>query len=243
MNSEQADRVREAFVDFLRDRAGKLRQLKLRDIDFNPFLIRLYSGPHALGLTDAKDIIAWRMAQRMERGTVTSLGTAFQKAAAAFADRTGVEGSDLVKIKRAGTRTQTYYIQLKSGPNTVPKDLAVVTRQLLERARDFNRGSVPIYATAYGTKDQISGVVRGYVERQGIRVIAGREFWEFISDDPRCIDEVYAIAAEVARDFRDERGQSLAEVLKETEARLAKEFDDQYGSGLQMWTTLINRNS
>jgi hypothetical protein len=179
----------------------------------------------------------------MERGTVTSLGNAFQKAAAAFADQTGVEGSDLVKIKKVGTRTQTYYIQLKSGPNTVPKDLAVVTRELLRRAQAFNRGSVPIYATAYGTSEQISGVVRGYVERHGIKVIAGREFWEFISDDPTCIDRVYAIAAEDARDFRDARSQSLADVLRETEVRLVNEFQDRYGSGSEMWKALLELNS
>lgn len=155
MNAEQRARVYQAFAEFLQGRADTLRKLKLADLEFNAFLLRLYSGPHGLGLADAPSIIRWRLAQRMERGTVTSLGSAFQRAAVAFADQTGVEGSDIVKIKRAGIRSQTYYIQLKSGPNTVPKDLAVTTRELLRRAQQFNRGSVPIYGVAYGSYQQI----------------------------------------------------------------------------------------
>ena len=243
MNAEQSEKVRQAFTSFMQNRVRKLRALRLNKIEFNPFLIRLFSGPHGLALNDARRIISWRIAQHMERGTVTSFGDAFQKAAGAFCDQTGVEGSDLVKIKRAGARSQTYYIQLKSGPNTVPKDLAVVTRELLQRAQTFNRGSVPIYATAYGSTAQVSNVVKKYVEGRGVQVLAGREFWEFISDEPGCIDEVYSIAAEVARDFRDEKGQSLQDVLKETEERLVREFEDQYGSGTQMWKTLLDRNS
>ena len=243
MDDRQRVVIRDAFVEFLQARARKLRSLGVADLDFNPLLLRLYSGPNALGLSDAKRLMSWRMTQLMERGTVTSLGTAFQKAAGAFADATGVEGSDLVKIKRAGTRTQTYYIQLKSGPNTVPKDLAVMTGELLKRAQQFNRGSVPIYATAYGSRDQISGVVRRYVEAGGIQVLAGRAFWEFISDDADCLDKVYAIIAEVAATFRDRRGQALQDVLRETEERLARQFEEEYGSGDTMWKELLEKNS
>jgi hypothetical protein len=243
MDAEQSKGVAGAFAAFLQTRVDTLRALRLIDLQFNAFLLRLYSGPHGLALVDAPRIIRWRTAQYVERGTVTSLGTAFQKAAAVFADQTGVEGSDLVKIKKAGTRSQTYYIQLKSGPNTVPKDLAVITRELLRRAEAFNRGSVPIYATAYGSKSQISGVVRKYVEAQGIQVLAGRDFWEFISDEPDCIDKVYDIAGQVAATFRDEKGQSLQDVLRETEERLVQEFESEYGSGMEMWRGLLERNS
>lgn len=44
--------------------------------------------------------------------------------------------------------------------------------------------------------DRVSSIVRKYVE---VEWIIGREFWEFVSDDPNCLDEIYAIATEVAR--------------------------------------------
>jgi hypothetical protein len=50
----------------------------------------------------------------------------------------------------------------------------------------------------YGSRDQVSSIVLKYVaEEGGVEWLAGREFWEFISGDPNCVDEIYAIAAEV----------------------------------------------
>jgi predicted RecB family endonuclease len=61
--------------------------------------------------------VQWLVSQRLERGAVTSFGSALQEVAKVFSEGTGVEGADVLKTK-GGTH---YHIQVKSGPNTVPR--------------------------------------------------------------------------------------------------------------------------
>lgn len=47
----------------------------------------------------------------------------------------------------------------------------------------------------YGNREQVSSIVRRYVQEEGgVNWISGREFWEFISDDPQCLEQIYDIA-------------------------------------------------
>jgi len=234
---EQA--IREVFQRFLRSRVQTIRRLQIDELHINPFLIRILA--REMGWSDARAIVRWLVNQRLERGLVTSFGIALQEAAKVFSEGTGVEGADILKSKR-GLR---YYIQVKSGPNTIPKDLGVRIAQLLRSAQRRNRGSTPLFGMCYGNKQQVSGIVRQYVEAEGgIELLAGREFWEFISDNPDCIHEVYRIAAEVGDSFRDEQGQSLSEVLEAKIEELAQEFVQLYGeAGEGMWENLLVRNS
>jgi hypothetical protein len=66
----------------------------------------------------------------------------------------------------------------------------------------------------------------------------------FISDDPRCLEEIYEIATEIGRTFKDSKGQSLSEVIETRIQELTKEFEKIYGrSGSRMWEKLLEDNS
>jgi len=233
------DEIRRIFERFLSSRARTIRRLKVEDLSVNPFLIRLLA--REMGLNDVGSIVRWLVNQRLERGAVTSFGIALQNAAKVFSDSTGAEGADILKTKDG----VHHYIQVKSGPNTIPKDMGVRISQLLQSARRRNRGSVALLGMCYGSKQQVSSIVRQYVEEEGgIDWVTGREFWQFISGDPCCIDEIYDIAAEVGEQFRDAQGQTLSEILEAKTAELEKQFVDLYGmSGDQMWRKLLERNS
>ncbi len=83
-------------------------------------------------------------------------------------------------------------------------------------------------------------VARKYSE---VEWLIGREFWEFISDDPECVEEIYWIAGEVSETFRDSQGETLAEVLRTKVEELTREFHSRYGwSGEEMWQRLLERN-
>lgn len=153
-----------------------------------------------LGLAGPREIVRWLVQQRLERGTVTSFGRVLEDVAKMFSEPTGVEGADVMKIRNG----RHNYMQVKSGPNTVPKDLAVRITQLLESARRRNRGSVVWFGMCYGNPEQVSSIVKRYV---GIDFMIGRQFWEFISGDPNCIDEIFEIAAEVSNTFRGPEGE------------------------------------
>lgn len=231
--------IKQIFEQFIRNRAQTIRRLKIEDLNINPFLIRILAKE--MGLNDANSIVRWLVSQRLERGTVTSFGIALQDAAKVFSEGTGVEGADILKTKE----DRHYHIQVKSGPNTIPKDLGIRISQLLRSAQRRNRGSVALFGMCYGSKEQVSNIVRQYVEQEGgINWITGHEFWEFISDDPNCIDEIYKIAAEADEEHRDAQGQTLSEILDAKIGELQRQFEELYGErGAPMWKNLLNRNS
>ena len=239
LDAEKRRRVKEIFEKFLGNRAKKIRGLTIRDFDINPFLVRLLS--HQLGLENSRAIVKWILGQRLERGSVTSFGKALEKATQLFSDGTGVEGADVLKTKDG----RHHHIQVKSGPNTVPKDLGVRIAQLLRSAQRRNRGSLALYAMCYGTKRRVSGIVRKYVQQEGgVDWLSGREFWQFISDDPDCVDEIYAIAGEVGRSFRDTEGGSLSQIIAGKLRELTEEFEMMYGAGgAEMWNKLLEENT
>jgi hypothetical protein len=98
-----------------------------------------------------------------------------------------------------------------------------------------------MFGMCYGSKEQVSSIVRKYVQ---VDWLVGREFWEFISGDPNCIEEIYGIAAEVGRNFQDESGQTLAEVVANKIDELEEDFIEMYGKdGEEMWRNLLVENS
>jgi hypothetical protein len=239
LDQSTRQKIETIFRQFLQNRADTIRRLKIEDLNINPFLIRILS--FEMRLDNPESIIRWLVHQRLERGTVTSFGIALQEAAKAFSEGTGVEGADIMKT-REGRR---YYIQVKSGPNTIPKDLGVRIAQLLRSAQRRNQGSAVLYGMCYGSEQQVSSIVRRYVDQEGqVPWLTGRRFWEFISEDPTCIDEIYAIVGEVARTFRDSQGQTLSEILEAKVQELTRRFVELYGeNGDEMWENLLRYNS
>ncbi|MCD6386173.1 hypothetical protein J7M23_10415 [Candidatus Sumerlaeota bacterium] len=239
IEAEKRKQIEGIFRRFLLNRINTVRKLKITDLDINPFLIRILS--YELGLDNSESIVRWLVSQRIERGTVTSFGIALQDAAKVFSEGSGVEGADILKTKNG----IHHHIQVKSGPNTIPKDLGVRIAQLLRSAQRRNRGSLALYGMCYGSKERVSSIVRKYVQEEGgVDWISGQEFWEFISDDPQCLKEIYEIAAEIGKTFRDSKGQSLSEVIEAKIKELTVEFEKIYGkSGNKMWKKLLENNS
>lgn len=239
LDAARRTQIKQVFEQFVRNRARTIRRLKIEDLNINPFLIRILAKE--MGLNDAKSIVRWLMSQRLERGAVTSFGIALQDAAKVFSEGTGVEGADILKTKQG----RHHHMQVKSGPNTIPKDLGVRISQLLRSAQRRNRGSVALFGMCYGSKQQVSNIVRQYVEQEGgINWLSGREFWEFISDDPNCIDEIYEIADMVGEECIDAQGKTLSEILDAKAEELQGQFEELYGkSGKLMWENLLKRNS
>ncbi len=234
LDEDTKNQVRRIFEDFLQRRINTIQRLRLRDFNINPFLFRLLS--EQLGTKDARSIVQFLLRERLEQGIVTSSGDMFQKLALIFCKPTGVEGADLVKEKEG----QTYYIQLKAGPNTVDKDACQIISEKLRSAQRRHRGAITVFGMAYGSEEQISSIVQKYLDAD--MKLIGKAFWEFISDDPDCLQEIYEIAGEVARNFRDKRGRTLAQLVQDKLEQLVGEFEAVYGKeGEQMWQSLIQK--
>ncbi|MGQ9628482.1 MAG: PmeII family type II restriction endonuclease [Anaerolineae bacterium] len=235
LSTAKRNQIKQVFQKFLSDRAHTIRRLKIEDLNINPFLIRILAKE--MGFNDSKSIIRWLVMQRSMTGANTSFGFCLQEIAKLFSEGTGVEGADIQKTK-SGRR---YYLQIKSGPSTMDKDAVRHMSQLLLSVQRRNRGSIALLGMCYGTREQVMSTVKKY---SGVDWLAGREFWEFISEDPNCIDEIYEIAAEVGEEFRDAQGQTLSEILEAKIAELQIQFEELYGkSGSAMWNNLLDKNS
>lgn len=190
-----------------------------------------------MGFQDARSVVRWLVSQRSMTGANTSFGFCLQDIAKLFSEGTGVEGADIQKTKNS----RHYHIQVKSGPSTMDKAAVEHMSQLLLSVQRRNRGSVSLLGICYGTREQVMSTVRKYSD---VDWLAGREFWEFISDNPNCINEIYTIAGEVGETFRDTKGQALSEVLEAKIAELQREFERLYGAGgSTMWMHLLDKNS
>jgi hypothetical protein len=78
----------------------------------------------------------------------------------------------------------------------------------------------------------------------GIDWLAGREFWEFISDTSDCVEAVFEIARQVGEDFQGPEGKTLSQILEAKVAELCAALQYLYGaSGEEMWKRLLDQNS
>lgn len=235
LDQNKRNQIKQILEKFLLNRMRTIRSLKIEDLNINPFLLRILV--REMGFDNSEAIIRWLVVQRSMTGVNTSMGFCLQAIAGLFSEGTGVEGADLQKTK-AGSH---YYIQVKSGPSTMDKDAVRHMSQLLTSVQRRNRGSVALLGMCYGTREQVLSTVKKYSD---VDWLIGQEFWEFISGDPDCIEEIYEIAGDVGGSFRDKRGQTLSELIEAKIAELQMQFEGLYGnSGSGMWKNLLEKNS
>lgn len=235
MDAEKKAEIKESLELFLDRRYDGLRKITLESLDLNPFLLRLMSKTS--GIDNAEDIVKWVLDQRIERGTVTSFGMLIQKIAKLFSGRgTGVEGADISKEKGG----KMHYIQVKSGPNTVNKDIASEITRLLTSASRRDPGSVPLLGMCYGKESRVNSIIKNYAN---VDTLIGAKFWEFISDDPNTHKEVFDLMSEVAANHKVAGGKTYSQLYDEKVQELLSGFKSEYGSsGPDMWRKLLERN-
>lgn len=226
--------ISKMLTDFLDRRYAALKGVTLESLDINPFLLRLMSKTS--GIEKAEDIIRWALDQRMERGTVTSFGMLIEGIAKVFSGKTKTAGADIVKEKGK----KTYYIQVKSGPNTVNKDIASEITRLLEDATKGKPNSVGMLGMCYGKGERVSSIIRKYM---GVQTIIGAKFWEFISEKPYTHNEIFSLMASVAMNHKLEDGRTYRQLYEEKVQMLTREFVKEYGkNGDAMWKKFFKKN-
>lgn len=239
LTSDQRERARHQFDRFLQRRVENLEQLTLSHLKFNVVLTRVTAT--MLELETPEAILRARLAQHLERGSVTAFGTTLQSIAKDIAgEATGVAGADIM-LTRDGRH---YYIQVKSGPDTANQDIAQNISTLLNAARARDPEAICFLGVCYARPDQISPIVRGQLEQRGVGLKVGREFWEFISGDPGCLDELLELSSASA-DEAAPGELSFAERVELKLKELTNDFCAQYGDDLtdETWRRFLADNS
>lgn len=197
LNDSQRDAIRQRFEAFVRSRLRGANKLDAAALRPNPFLVDILI--RGLGFDRAEQVATFLVNQRFERGAVTSMGTTLQHVARIVAgpeSGSGTGGADL-EVHRAGIR---YFVQVKSGPVTINKDIASeISRDLNSARQRYGGNSVAVLGICYGTNEEVNPIGRGILQERGISILAGVAFWEFLSGEAGTMDEIQAIARETAQ--------------------------------------------
>jgi len=231
--------VEEIMINYLKNVFKNLRNLHLDHLTPNPILMKLVGT--AAEYNSASELVEYMLNARIERSTSTGFGMTIQKIATAFCERTGVGGADIsiVKENERGIPVR-WYIQMKSGPNTVNKDICVQISSELQSAVRRAPGSAGLLGITYGKAARVSGITQQYLS---FDFEAGRDFWEFISNDPECYRKLWYLTIAIAENFEDRGGLTLKELIEMKREELTNQFLTKYGeSGERMWNNFLEEN-
>ncbi|WP_349407930.1 PmeII family type II restriction endonuclease [Pseudalkalibacillus sp. SCS-8] len=231
--------IQEIMEKYLKNVFKNLYKLQLDDLTPNPLLMKLVGS--AAELNSADKLVEYMINARLERSTSTGFGMTIQKIATAFCEKTGVGGADIsiVKDNENGIPIR-WYIQMKSGPNTVNKDICVQISSELQSAIRRAPGSAGMLGITYGKTDRVSGITQQYLS---FDFEAGRDFWEFISNDPDCYKKLWLLTISISEGYEDSRGLTLKELIDKKRNELTDQFISKYGiSGEKMWNTFLEEN-
>jgi len=232
VTDEEIELVRKEFEELAKIKYQTLEEIAFEDLDFNPFILKL------MNLQTADEIAEFMISQRVERSVFTTYGHRIQKIAKVISRTPKGAGSSEVIKEKEGRKN---YIHMKAGPNTVNKGISVEVNQLLDKTRAQDPDARIFLGMTYGRRGRVNTIIQRYSH---VSWLMGREFWEFISDDPDCARRVFEIACEVTENFKP-TGVSLSyRQLKLPKMKeIAEAIKNHYGQDeATMWKNLFEDN-
>lgn len=194
------------FENFLNNKINTLMDMSVSDIEINPFLISCVSNQ--LGLRTSHDLAEWLIRQRLERSMVTSFGSTLQNIAKEFCNEKPLPNTTARIIRDA----KTYNIIIKSGSNHNIQVTQGIRNALLQ-TKQKEPDSIPIFGMCYGNDEMIGSIVKKHMD--GVQLLIGRQFWDFLSGDSSCYDQILQIATRVDKNYMDPDVGSLEQVMKQ----------------------------
>jgi len=235
LSQQQRAEVERILQEFLAKTVDRIADLDVGELNINPFLMRLLSSPVAL--SGPREIINFLLTQRLERGAVTSFGSALKKIARVFSCAAYPQVD--VVARRNG---QESLVIVASGPWTFDKAQARSTVGLMKTLRAEHPGSEVVLGLCYGRAGSISNLIRHTVETNGgFRVVSGAAFWTLISGDAGCADEVFAIAESISKQPQGVTGKSLDAAVAKKAIELSQALQAS-SAPATFWDHLLHHN-
>lgn len=177
--------VRSAWIycigkDFLASQIAMLHTITLRNLDINPFLMKV------LDFKSPRQILEFNLYQTVTRSIVTSWGSTVEN----LLIRCGAEKCAAVINQRAGRRpdikkmvgSRNFYIQVKSGPNTMNVDMVNSLNEVINEYKENYPDSGFLLGMTYGREERISSQIRANLNDFEQNALIGRKLWDFISE-------------------------------------------------------------
>tara|TARA_Y100001936_G_scaffold149668_1_gene146080 strand:+ start:4939 stop:5667 length:729 start_codon:yes stop_codon:yes gene_type:complete len=226
MKSVIKSKIKKHVRDYLKSQVERLgEQRDFSEMIVNPFFIGIMKDQLSI---ETKEKLATALVfEGIIKGLTGSFGARLQKIAGEFTHEPPKEGFHL-RIKKNG---KFHNIIVVSGPQHNTSNVEKY-RSKMENSRKKFPKEVPVFGICYGNKkilfQSFSNNVRTGLKNE--KIIIGKEFWEFISGDKDCRNEVLkAITDEAKRFSESEDYETIYETLTKTSEGLNDYFTDMYG--------------
>ena len=216
--------------NFLDNQYKKVENIELDDLNINVLLIK------ALGFTTVEETIEFYIYQRITRSAVTSWGQGALEDICLISGAEEVPRSENVDVggKRFDMKRQkgdkTYYIQLKSGPNTMNIGMVDSLNKMIEKIEQQNPNSVGMLGMTYGDRSQVSSQITGNLNDFDEKSVIGSEFWEFLTEQEDYFSELIFIISGLSEEYEDRYANDYLDLVENKKQELITQWKQQYGT-------------
>jgi hypothetical protein len=180
-----------------------------------------------------EELISFYMYQTVERSASTSWSMTVEKMCKVAgaeeipeSEQIGMTGKNFDLKKEF--EDNTYYIQVKSGPNTMNVGMVQSLNDAIESVEQLNDNSKGILGMTYGSEDIVSNQIRANLDSYDEKAYIGEEFWALISGEDDymefLIDTINDINSRLSEEYEKNYGELLDSKIKQ----LSKEWEEKY---------------
>ena len=230
-------RIRQHVKDYLKRQVEKFSQKQNFEVQIvNPFWLALIKSQ--LDVETKQKLARFLIFYGKTKGMTGSFGSKLQEIAGEFSHEAPKKGFHL-RIKKG---QKIYNVIVVSGPQHNTSNVAKYLSKMETSKKDFP-GEIPVFGICYGKKDTLklsfSNNLRIALKNEKIYI--GKDFWQFISGDKNCRDQVLAIIEDEALKFsKSDNYDSIYDALIKQSESLEEHFSEMYGSdSKKFWENLL----
>ena len=219
-------RTRKHVRDYLKKQVEKFsKKTNYSEIIINPFYYALMKDQ--LELQTKEKFARSLIFDGKIKGLTGSFGTKLQQIAGEFTHETPKKGFHL-RIKKG---KKFYNIIVVSGPQHNTSNVEKY-RSKMEKSKKEFPSEIPIFGICYGNTDTLglnfSNNVRIGLKNE--KIVIGKQFWEFISGDKNCRNEILKIIEDEAEKFSEsDEYETIFEALTKTSEGMNDYLSEMYG--------------
>jgi len=203
-----------------------IRAMNVETLAVNPLLVK------ALNIHTPEELVSFHVEMAATRSIVTSMGFYLEQLVWASSDSIEKAPRDSnwdFKLTRGG---RDHWLQIKSGPNDMDKDqISHWAKKIQEK---ISAGAEAYIGMAYGKRSAVTvslGLLKQYLPDWEMRVLVGKELWQFVSGDATHHKRLCSILRQAALTVLHKA--SIVTELKRAAKRITAEFEATYGHGEQ----------
>ena len=230
-------RIRKHVRDYLKKQVEKFSQKQNFEGQIvNPFWLALIKSQ--LDVETKQKLARFLIFYGKTKGMTGSFGLKLQEIAAEFSHEAPKKGFHL-RIKKG---QKIYNVIVVSGPQHNTSNVAKYLSKMETSKKDFP-GEIPVFGICYGNKDTLklsfSNNLR--IALRNEKIYIGKDFWQFISGDKNCRNEVLELIQDEASKFsKSDDYDSIYDALIKQSESLEEHFSEMYGDDpKKFWKNLF----